>query len=232
MTKSGMPFRLRNTLLVIRKSQVNHHSLASRRKSSSSTSNSHRLPADTNLPGPHLPRIARRPQIRMPHHRRPIHIDVQATGRIQRPTIAPRHQQRRNRIARLGIRTPNPTRTRRIADVVILRRVAVAAEEQDVGAVDERQARRLDQGPVGIVAVEDLHGVADGRDAVGGELLEHDGRGDDGVDAVAAVAAVPDVVAVDLVDDVEGAVRVAEAGGVDGAALAADIKTVMLVWSR
>lgn len=78
--------------------------------------------------------------------------------------------------------------------------IAIAAEEENVFArsgLDER--RRFGDARVGkALVVEECDGRALQRDAVCGDGLQHDGRGDDGRDGVAADAAVAEGVAVDL----------------------------------
>lgn len=97
---------------------------------------------------------------------------------------------------------------------------AVGGVEEEVRVTVEDEMGDLDEAAVRVIAVEDLHGVADGGEAVVGNLLQEDGGGFHRRDAVVAVAAVADAVAVDLEDDVAAAVLVEEAGRVDGAALA------------
>lgn len=96
--------------------------------------------------------------------------------------------------------------------------IAVATEKEDVRATLLHQAGSLDEGPIGGAAVQDLDWGAVRGDAVGVEFLEHDGGGMGAV-CVTAGAAAAEGVAVDLVDDIEGAVGVGEACGVDGPAL-------------
>lgn len=54
----------------------------------------------------------------------------------------------------------------------------------------------------GAVIVEDLYCISLRRDAVTGDLLEHDGRRDDRADGVAACPAVADGITIDFVHDV------------------------------
>ena len=122
---------------------------------------------------------------------------------------------------RAALREPARRRTaRRVADVVLRRAVAIAAEEEEIRPIRAAgEAGGFDVGPVGRVEVEKGRGSALGRHGVGADGLDHDGRVDDRVVRVAARAAVAEAVAVDLVHDVAGAVGVVEARGVDGAAL-------------
>lgn len=152
----------------------------------------------------------------MKHNLRPISQNIRSTRRIQ-IIPAPRHQQR---TSALRIRAHH-TRGRSVRGIVIRPIEAVGREKEDVNAFTaEDQGGGFDEGAVCVPAVEDLRGAAAWRDAVGFHRLHHDGRRHEGGVAVVAVAAVPDAVAVDLVDDVDGAVRVDEAGWVDGSALA------------
>lgn len=150
------------------------------------------------------------------------------------------------RIARLeqrpaGARVrPRDGGRRRVGDVVLLRRVAVGAEEEEPGAGVVEEGGRFDQALVGgAVVVEDCGRGAHEGGAGGGEALEAEGGWLDGFDwgfhllaggggragckggvvtGVAADAAVADRVAVDFPGDPALAV-VVEDGGVDGAAL-------------
>lgn len=165
---------------------------------------------------PHLPkRRIPRHRITMKNHLRARRSHSRTARTVQRPPITPTHQQRTRRF---GVRTADSTGSR-VAGIIIRSIVAIAAEEEVVCAADEDQIWRFHQGPVVGVPVEDLRGGAGGGHAVGFDGLQHDGRGV-GVVAVAADAAAAEAVAVDFVDDVEGAVRVCEAGRVDCAALA------------
>lgn len=103
----------------------------------------------------------------------------------------------------------------RIADVVVGVREAVGGVEEVVGVVFENEVGGFDEGPVGVVAVEDLHGSADDRDPIFGYPLQHDRRGLLRLYPVVAVAAVADAVPVDFVHHVPAAVNVLEPGGVD-----------------
>ena len=107
---------------------------------------------------------------------------------------------------------------RRIAHIILGIRVAVCRVEEVIRIALSDQIGCLDEGPVTVVAVEDLHRIPDRREPVLLHLLQQDRGGDDGLDAVVAVAAVADAVAVDFEDDVARAVGVEEAGWVDGAA--------------
>lgn len=108
---------------------------------------------------------------------------------------------------------------RRIAHIILGIRVAVRRVEEEIRIALSDQIGCLDEGPVTVVAVEDLHCIPDRREPVLLHLLQQDRGGDDGLDAVVAVAAVTNAVAVDFEDDVARAVGVEEAGGIDGAAL-------------
>lgn len=181
-----------------------------------SSANTNHPTTNRNLCRPHLPnrRIPRR-GITVKDHLCTCRPHRRTPRTIQRPAITPTHQQRARR---LRIRTPNGTGSR-VAGIVFRPVVAIAAEEEIVRAADEDQVWRFDEGAVGGVAVEDLGGGAGGGDAVGFDGLQHDGRGVGSV-AVATDAAAAEAVAVDFVHDVEGAVRICEAGCVDCAALA------------
>ena len=147
---------------------------------------------------------------------RPISQHIRPARRVQTiPT--PRHQQRPRT---LRIRA-HDTRRRRVRRIVIRPVEAVRREEKHVYPLAAaHQTGRLDERAVGVRSVEDLHGRAARSGAVAFHGLQHDGRRHERRDPVVAVAAVADAVAVDLVDDVDGAVGVGEAGRVDGAALA------------
>lgn len=148
----------------------------------------------------------------MENHLRPVLPDRRTTRTEQQPSIPTTLQQRTAGLL-IG---PFDVTSSRVLGVVIGAIVAVAAVEQIVRAIDENQVWRFDEGTVRGVAVEDLGGRgAGGRDAVGFDGLEHQGRGV-GFVAVAADAAAAEIVFVDFVDDVARAVGVGEAGCVDG----------------
>lgn len=156
-----------------------------------------------------------------------------ATPRRDQPAIARLEQ----RPGRARVR-PRDGGRRRVGDVVLLRRVAVGAEEEEPSAGVVEEGGRFDQALVrGAVVVEDRGRGADEGGAGGGEALEAEGGWLDGFDwegvsagcrrrdwkrggvtGVAADAAVTDGVAVDFPGDPALAV-VVEDGGVDGAAL-------------
>jgi len=161
-------------------------------------------------------RVKKPPSItlqRMEQHVLRIVINIR-TARPTKPIIT-RDIQR----TRLRERTRR-TAGIRITDIVVRRRVAIAAEEQDVvarGVADH--ARRLDVRPVGGRQVQDVGLRTREGHAVGPHRLDVDWCVDDGRHAVVAHAAVSVAVGVDFVRHVSVAVGVFEADGVDCAAL-------------
>lgn len=142
-----------------------------------------------------------------------IRIRIGAAGRVQAIGASDEHR------TTLDIRASDAV-GKGVREIVVRRRETVAAEEDDVLAGGgAHEGRGLDEGPVGVVAVEEFGWVADGGEAVVCDFLKHDWGGGYRCDCVAAGAAVADAVAVDFVDDVQGAVGVFEAGRVDRAAL-------------
>lgn len=117
---------------------------------------------------------------------------------------------------RLRIRTGDTLR-RRPANIIQRVREAVSRVEQEISITVEDQVRGFDQWTIIIrrATIENLHRIPDGRDAVFGDLLQQNRRGDKWLDAVVAVSAIADAVTVNLEDNVTTAVFVFEACGVD-----------------
>jgi hypothetical protein len=115
---------------------------------------------------------------------------------------------------------PGNSRGGRVGDVVQRGGVAIAGEEEVVDAIAGSDGWAFDEGPVALVAVEDLDGVSDFSLTVGRvDLLQHDGGGDDGLDGVATAATVANAIAVYLVRDPAATVAVLELARVDVSAL-------------
>lgn len=101
----------------------------------------------------------------------------------------------------LRIRTRNFTR-RRPPHIILLIRIAMRRVKQKVRVPMEDQIRRLHQRPIAIIAVQDLHCVADGGKPVRIYLLKKNRGGFQWRNAVVAVPAVADAVAVHFEHDV------------------------------
>lgn len=171
-------------------------------------SNHNLRPLNRHLPRIHLPhaRIRLLPVgVENKPHRVPGHVQTPRT--LQHPTAISAPQQW---LLALRIRAADRTRGG-IAHIIEIGIVAIAAEEEQIYAIGgTSQARRFDQGPIGVVPVEEGDRVAHGRCAVAGaDLLEFDGRRVRTV-GVTARAAAAEGVAVDFVGDVKEA-----GGGVD-----------------
>lgn len=153
----------------------------------------------------------------MKHHAISASTDGTTTGRRQAVTSL---EQWVLRISLLDIRPRNRLR-RGISHVVLGVREAMRRVEQEIRIAMQNEIGCLDQGPVAvcITAVEKLHGVANGREAVFLHLLQQNWRADFGLHAVVAVAAVTDAVAVYLEYHVPTAVLVPEAGWVNRSSL-------------
>lgn len=161
----------------------------------------------------------------MPDHRGTIPSHTRPARALQPPH--PRVQQRRWRLDIRAREVP----AGRIARVVKRGAIAVTAEEQHVQPPRRpHQIRRLDEWAVALVAVEDLDGPPDEREAVlGGDLLQHYRRGKFAV-GIAAGALLTEGVAVDFIHDVQIACRVREAGGIDGAAVGHGASEGAVLW--
>lgn len=131
---------------------------------------------------------------------------------ISRNTRTPRPNQTlrsRNKKRQLALhKRPHRTLRSRITDVVQIRRPAVTREEENVRSVlCADHIWGFDKGSVELGIGQESFWSANGARSVGGDFLDHDGRGLDRRDGVSAVAAVAQGVGVDFVEGVVLAVR-------------------------
>ena len=149
----------------------------------------------------------------MEHNRRPINRHVRSPRALQ--PIQTCLKQRRLSFRIRPLKTP----TSRIARIIKLRRIAITAKEKHIRPpIRTYETRRFNERTIACVTVQQGHRISDGRIAiVSGDLLQHERRTMRAISVPAGTAAA-EAVAVDFVHDVDAAICVDEASGVDGAA--------------
>lgn len=147
----------------------------------------------------------------MPNGMVSIDRDIQTSRRLE--TVGTSSQE----LTTPGVGSLNIVR-RGILDLVLRSGVALRREEEDVFAIQLRQRWSFDVCAVLIAVSQDCDWIADLRDSVLADLLEHQGRRDDWCNGVTAFASVANGVAVDFVRDPSRAVLgIKVSGGIDGA---------------